>query len=201
MSDSTTTIKLPPILGISGKKYSGKTSCALIIKDIILPKAKVQIISFADALKDEVVEAVKSSRPSFTREEMENYKEKWRWLLQGWGTEYRREQAKDYWIHKLMDNIELDANLIVIPDVRFYNELDWIKSNGGEVIYINRPNITHSDKHSSEAKVNDEYFRKQCLVLDNMFSIGLLPSLLNDLWIKNNLKYKLKLNTIIKSGE
>lgn len=192
--------KLPPLLGISGKKHSGKTSCAKIIKEYILPNNKVGIKNFADELKFQTVRALQVGVPNFTLEELEQNKEKYRGLLQWWGTDYRRNIfGKDYWINELTINIlqPEQYDLIIIPDVRFYNELDWIKENGGQVIYINRPNIFHRDKHKSETESDDEYFIKQCLKIDNAFGVGKLPELILQLWNGQGLASKLNIKTPI----
>lgn len=42
---------------------------------------------------------------------------------------------------------------VVISDVRFQNEVDYIQSVGGYVIKIDRQEITNSDKHESESGI------------------------------------------------
>lgn len=61
-----------------------------------------------------------------------------RHILQWWGTDFRRAQDPDYWVAQL-DTLTRGQTFVVIPDVRFYNELRWIKSQGGSVICVRRP--------------------------------------------------------------
>lgn len=55
---------------------------------------------------------------------------KQRELLQWWGTEFRRNQDLNYWVDKLQAVIEEEKPAIaLITDVRFPNEVSWIKSS------------------------------------------------------------------------
>ena len=58
--------------------------------------------------------------------------------------------AEDIWIHAL-DHHTKGKN-IIIDDVRFPNEVDWIHDNGGFVININRDRteLELADNHESE---------------------------------------------------
>lgn len=83
-------------------------------------------------------------------------------LLQWWGTEYRRKQDKDFWIKQLEKVIHLPGGIpypIVITDIRFPNEADWLMSKSWkpfnvfpDLWRINRP-MPKSKlmKHSSES--------------------------------------------------
>jgi len=59
-------------------------------------------------------------------------------MLQFWGTDFRRGQDEDYWVKMLDYHIKFLKNKgirkIYIPDVRFKNELKYIKDNNG--IYV-----------------------------------------------------------------
>ena len=57
-------------------------------------------------------------------------KEQFRLLMQWWGTEFRRNMVdKDYWIKKVQSWIDKhpEVDVILIPDLRFKNEIEWIK--------------------------------------------------------------------------
>jgi hypothetical protein len=61
-------------------------------------------------------------------------------LLQWWGTEYRRNQDPEYWIKQWKAAINPKANIVLAPDMRFSNEAQAIKNEGGFTIQINRKN-------------------------------------------------------------
>lgn len=66
-------------------------------------------------------------------------------MLQFWGTNFRRASDDNYWVNIIQKQIESfngKYRKIYIPDVRFKNELTFIKDSGG--IYIEVMRI-HSD--------------------------------------------------------
>lgn len=66
---------------------------------------------------------------------------KHRTLLQWWGTELRRQQDTNYWVKKLAAVIEAERpRIALISDMRFPNEVSWIKSdrNSGFVCRVDR---------------------------------------------------------------
>lgn len=76
-----------------------------------------------------------------------------RQLLQYYGTEYIRAAKSTYWfdcIERVINQSE--ATKFVISDIRFDNEKNWVKSNGGTVVRIYRDGVRFSNKesHSSE---------------------------------------------------
>lgn len=68
-----------------------------------------------------------------------------RQILQWWGTEYRRTQDPDYWTKQLLREIKsrmLCGNTrFVIPDCRFQNEADLVRSLTGSIWQISRPEL------------------------------------------------------------
>lgn len=79
-------------------------------------------------------------------------------ILQWWGTEFRRAQDPDYWTRawaqKLAD-FDLEHTHILVDDVRFRNELNVIKDNGGLCVRIMRPGFNGANDHSSENSLDD----------------------------------------------
>lgn len=61
-------------------------------------------------------------------------------ILQVWGTNFRRQQDPSYWVNKIeriilnLQATDVAMKYVLLPDARFINEYDFIKSNNG--IYI-----------------------------------------------------------------
>lgn len=151
------------IIGIGYKKNSGKDTLAeCIVKEI----QDAFILHFADLLKEEVAEAC-----DVTIEEINANKDIFRPILQWWGTEFRRkyQDNDNYWIGATEDFLRgpfcSDPKVIIIPDTRFHNEADWIKSKGGKLIKIVRSGFMSSDNHSSETAL--EFYDKWDMVVTN----------------------------------
>lgn len=89
-----------------------------------------------------------------------------RQVLQWWGTEYRRRQQADYWIVRMAEFIQANPGQgIVIPDVRFEDEAQLIKSKAGLLVRVTRPELqAQADSHVSE---NFQYPADQEFVNDS----------------------------------
>ena len=65
-------------------------------------------------------------------------------ILQVWGTNFRRQQNPSYWVNKIdrqILNLEFskdETKYILLPDTRFLNEFDFIKSKDGLYIKVVR---------------------------------------------------------------
>lgn len=111
-------------------------------------------------------------------------------MLQFWGTDFRREKcSNNYWINKVKCDIDKLINnntnnehlYFFIPDTRFINEFDFIKTfKNSHTIKINRmitPNKQYIDdsrnpNHSSEIELTNSIFDYTitALNLDELFS-------------------------------
>lgn len=85
---------------------------------------------------------------------------KQRTLLQWWGSEFRRAIDPNYWVDKNAKFIsESGAEIVLVPDMRFLNELDFCQEYG-ETIKVHRPNFDNGvGDHISEtalAYLDDE---------------------------------------------
>ena len=149
------------IIGLSGKKHSGKTTAANLLAEYVYEtyNKHVAIIGFADAVKNELAEAF--CLPLYY---IENHKQNFRLIMQGYGTDYRRELCgQDYWIKKVEEKLaHTEASLVIIPDVRFLNELKAIQDWGGEVWRLSRHD--DADAHESETQLDEYQFP---VVIDN----------------------------------
>jgi hypothetical protein len=136
-------------IGITGLKKSGKTTFAMFLQNALLPQP-AETVSFADALKEEV-----SAAAGVTTTYLEEHKDSFRLILQGWGTDFRRNLChKDYWTSRLLQKAVVlkrkGCQYLIIPDVRFHNEADVIKNVGGRIIRVTRDSADTIDAHASE---------------------------------------------------
>lgn len=138
------------IIGLVGFIGSGKGTIA----DILTKKHNFTKLSFADTLKDataaifgwqrHLLEGDTDESRSFRETKDEWWSEKFgydftpRLALQMMGTEAGREVFHpDIWLRSLERRMELYPN-VVIADVRFPNEIDFIQSKGGFIVRIQR---------------------------------------------------------------
>ena len=78
--------------------------------------------------------------------------------MQAWGTEYRRAfDGQDYWINQAENALaDLDrAGIVnvVITDVRFEDEANFIRNKGGQIWHLHRPDRIVINPHISELGV------------------------------------------------
>lgn len=79
-----------------------------------------------------------------------------RWVLQKWGTEYRRGQDDQYWLARMAVFYQQHrlTHGVVIPDCRFENEAQWVKGHDGTIIEIRRSGLPEGT-HASDARLPD----------------------------------------------
>lgn len=98
-----------------------------------------------------------------------------RWTLERWGTDYRRAQCETYWLDQMADFVNEAAHDgkrgVVIPDVRFANEVHWVYRNLGRVLRILRPGVTNVSGHVSAIPLQPELIE---LTVHNAGSIAYL---------------------------
>lgn len=178
------------LIGLAGPARVGKDSIA----DVLVTQFGFTQFSFSDALYREVSEAFNIPIADLQNKELKEIDAKHlaidrsantefisamaaigedfelprspRWILQRWGTDYRRAQQSDYWIQQadlwladfqrrerlvlaqaLIDNDTgyTGSPGVVNTSVRFENEREWIKECGGEVWHVKRENSRLAD--------------------------------------------------------
>jgi hypothetical protein len=138
------------IIGVVGFIGSGKGTAA----DLLIENYDFTKLSFADAVKDATAAIFGWPRPLLEgdTDESRNFREQpdpfWsdkfgrevtpRAMLQMMGTEAGRDVFhKDLWIYALEKKLGMYKN-VVIPDVRFPNEIKFIHDQGGFVVRVVR---------------------------------------------------------------
>ena len=162
------------LIGISGHAGSGKDSLATYLHTFY---QNVYIESFAGPLKAACSQAFGIPIEQFSdRDLKEERNEYWnvspREIAQYIGTEFFRERINEltrddpsFWIRRLEgkllgqlllegDGEYAEGDTVIIQDVRFQDEYDWIVGTGGIILHITRPghigNVGISG-HASEA--------------------------------------------------
>jgi len=113
----------------AGKDYTFETLAALY--------KGVYRVSLADELRFEIQSVLNDGRDMAVLWH-KPYPEPVRWILQHYGTEYRRAGDPDYWVNKAEETILgfTDDEVVVVTDIRFANEADMIWRNSGIVAEV-----------------------------------------------------------------
>lgn len=146
------------IVGLVGKKESGKCSVALELVD----RHGFRLMSFAKPLKSML--HVFLSNYGLTAEQLVFAQENKEVEIQGLGVSYRvlAQTLGAEWGRALYPDVWAKIGRrwaihyggdIVFDDVRFENESDVIRDLGGRIVHIVRPGLLPTDVHISERGV------------------------------------------------
>jgi hypothetical protein len=150
------------IIGVAGKMGSGKD---FICNNVIIPVLKKYNQTFLQlAFADQIKVNVMTKKNIKYNDVYVNKTTETRTLLQTEGTEQGRNLVNEnIWINYFNNWITIFKNRgidnFICTDVRFKNEVDYIKKNGGILIYINAPNRNMS-RLKNESNGNLELFEK-----------------------------------------
>jgi hypothetical protein len=143
--------RAPRLVGMVGKARSGKDTFARVLTEV----GEYERVALADELKRDV-----ASFLGVSVEELETRKADFRAALQEYGSRMRRER-EDWWIAMLTPKVrELLAigHDVVVTDVRYQNEAEWVRSLGG--VIVKRVRAGHEGAggalatHSSETELD-----------------------------------------------
>lgn len=200
------------LLGVSGKIGSGKDTFAELLATQLY--GKVERHALADNLRliTEIISGIKmtttheSGKPFCN--EIKNYTQDQKNInismfgktvgetLQLVGTElFRDNYDTDIWVKSFFNedlfNKINDGKIIIIPDVRFINEADYILKQGGYLIRLEgdpiniRKNSLRDMNHISETNL-DNYDKFDKIIVNNE-GLDILKSIVNELIIELNL--------------
>jgi len=155
------------LIGILGNKYHGKDTTA----DYLVSNYGFIKIALADPLKAAcgILFGFSDRQLAVDKEVVDD---RWnimpRTALQYLGSEIFRNDVQrilpdignDFWIRSTMSRynkmIELDPGVhVVVSDVRYQNEIDYIHRAGGIIIKVVRPSVVINDQHDSERDIRD----------------------------------------------
>lgn len=155
-------IKNKYLIGISGKKRSGKDEFAKIFNECLSKqfKFKYNVKKFAGKLKE--ICSLLTGKPLewfYSGEYCDMFLPEWgmtiRELQQKVGTEaFRNNVYENTWINALFSDYNKEQRWI-ITDVRFPNEANAIKEQNGILVRINRPYLISNDIHPSEISLDN----------------------------------------------
>lgn len=166
-------ISLPPIIGVAGRARSGKDTFAILAKQVLLKTdQKIAKAGFADSVKDDLHKLLvqKCGISAFT--EIDEEKKLIRPLLVSYGTDLMRTLNEDVWINRMQPRLDLAKNIkaaLFITDVRYKNEIEWIKKEGGKVVYIDQENNPPANK---EEKKNDPILKEHADIILSWQKVG-----------------------------
>lgn len=141
---------------ISGKAQHGKDTLALLMKEHynkINPSYRVKITHLGDSLK-------------YACKEFGHWDgkkdERGRSILQHYGTEVVRKDDATYWakwLKNMLKWFENEWDVVIVPDVRFKNEIDTLQNSDTLLIRIIRPNFDNGltlaqQQHISETELD-----------------------------------------------
>lgn len=172
------------IIGLVGFIGSGKGT----VRDILMREHGYHGCAFADSLKDavstifswprELLEGDSNTSRAF-RDRVDpwwshkfGYEVTPRLMLQKMGTEAcRNNLADNIWIAALEKRIHGHED-VVISDVRFPNEIDFVRSAGGKIILISR-SPSPTEEELARMHISETAWRKESVdcVIDNNGSI------------------------------
>jgi hypothetical protein len=147
------------LIGLTGYAQSGKDTVAQILVD----NYGYRRIAFADPIRnllyatDPIVKdgyRVKSVVDAYGWDTAKIQFPELRSLLQNLGLAVRDQFSKDFWIKQALLGIDSNQN-IVVSDVRFENEADYIKTFMGSQLWrIKRLNVLAVNSHISESQLD-----------------------------------------------
>lgn len=170
------------LIGLAGLAGAGKDT----VRDMLENEHDFTGIAFADPIRNMLgallAESGFSTKWMFQRplkeQPIEGLGLSYRHLAQTLGTEWGRHLQPDFWLRIAQSNIEhhrkTGARRIVISDVRFVNEAEWIKAQGGEVWIINRPGLAAVRDHESErqiAQIQPDRWLDNSGTLENLWTL------------------------------
>jgi hypothetical protein len=145
------------IIGIAGPARSGKdTLCNQFLEIFQEMNIKAKRSALAYQLKLESKDFIFNTLGIDVFTEKTEEKNIIRPFLVTWGTHVRRKLDPDIWIKKIQDSIE-ENSILIVPDIRFKNEFDWVKNNNGYMFFVDRINENRElvpDANQDEAENN-----------------------------------------------
>lgn len=163
------------LIGLSGKLESGKTTIAKLLWSKFYND--FDLFNFGDVVKKESSErynyplkwnySIEGKKKIINHHLLPKKDMTIREVLQWHGTDFRREQDENYWIIKMEEYYDKMKKNLIVDDIRFKNEADFILNNGGYLFRIDIPDHFTGD-HRSEIELDDYLFFTKRLKTDKL---------------------------------
>ena len=138
-----------PIIGIAGKARSGKDTTA---RFIIAERGGYQY-AFADPIRQMARIVGVDMREQYWQDRKEEVIPALgvspRCIMQTLGS-WGRDTNPQFWINLAVQRLWAMGPGMVISDVRYENEADWIRRQGGRIIHLYRDEAPEVEAHHSE---------------------------------------------------
>jgi hypothetical protein len=176
------------IIAFAGRKQSGKTTSAVILKDFYSEIYKedndIKIYNFADPLKQDICMNLlgMTHEQCYGEDNQKNYTTDLEWnnkkltareVMQFIGTDIFRSMKPNIWTEATINRIKKDKpKLAIIADCRFPNEVKCIKDSGGIVIklMLNPFNSEHTSEMALDIN-NYDHKNFDIVIFNNNLSI------------------------------
>lgn len=142
------------IIGLTGYAQSGKDTVA----SILVEQYGFTRVAFADKIREFLYE----TGPDYLRYlvdevgwEKAKQNKTVREMLQNTGVGARKVFGDNFWVHQAMGSIASAYPNIVVTDVRFLNEANTLRENGGQIWRITRLGVSAVNSHISESQLDN----------------------------------------------
>ncbi len=141
----------PPLIGIAGRARTGKDTVA----GFIIAAQGGYRYSFADPIRRMLAQLGVDMSDPYWQSRKEDLIPALgvspRHMMQTLGTEWGRQLINpDLWLVMAQQALLTNGPGMVVPDVRFDNEAEWIRKHGGRIIHLVRPTASDVAPHASE---------------------------------------------------
>lgn len=143
-TNAGTLIKVRGLVGLTGLARSGKD----LLCSKLMERGNVLRLAFADELKNDVREFLISRYGIDILNCTADEKEVVRPILVAHGCAMRKMSNGEHWIKQIHSKAVDYAlqSLAVVTDVRFPNELAWIRKLGGALVHVRRYNVVNGER-------------------------------------------------------
>lgn len=145
------------IIGLTGYAQSGKDTVANMLVD----KYGFTRVAFADKIRDFLyrINPMVGGEPLQIKVDSDGWEKakqnsEVRRLLQVTGIAARELFGSQFWVNQTMRHFATATN-VVVTDVRFKNEAEFLKINGAHIWRVQRLGVEAVNNHISEVEMND----------------------------------------------